>query len=148
MAAMGITYSAGGVVLNGSGQVLVVNQRGNSWSLPKGHIDPGEDALTAARREIYEESGVSELDLVKELGSYEYTRALKDMNLEGFSYDLLDEMEAVIVGDPDTCIKRSRAYFDTGCDQILCLMQPYGIAPDKVMRSIELFGEHVIPAFR
>ena len=70
------------------------------------------------------------------------------MNLEGFSYDLLDDMEAIIVGDPETCIKRSRNYFATGCDQILCLMQPYGIAPDKVMRSIELFGEHVIPAFR
>jgi hypothetical protein len=26
-------------------------------------------------------------------------------------------------------------------------MQPHSIAPDKVMRSIELFGEHVIPAF-
>ena len=37
-----------------------------------------------------------------ELGSYEYTRALKDLNLEGFSYDLLDEMDAIIVGDPDT----------------------------------------------
>jgi len=27
-------------------------------------------------------------------------------------------------------------------------MQPYKIAPDKVMQSIELFGQHVIPAFR
>ena len=32
-------------------QVLVVNQRGLSWSLPKGHIEEGEDALDAARRE-------------------------------------------------------------------------------------------------
>jgi len=27
-------------------------------------------------------------------------------------------------------------------------MQPYDIAPEKVTRSIELFGRHVIPAFR
>jgi hypothetical protein len=27
-------------------------------------------------------------------------------------------------------------------------MNPYAIPPDKVMRSIELFGEHVIPVFR
>jgi hypothetical protein len=27
-------------------------------------------------------------------------------------------------------------------------MNPYRIPPDKVMWSIELFGEHVIPAFR
>ena len=64
------TLSAGGVVLNPKGQVLVVNQFGTSWSLPKGHIDPGEDALAAARREIREESGVKTLRLVKELGAY------------------------------------------------------------------------------
>ena len=27
-------------------------------------------------------------------------------------------------------------------------MNPYNIPPDKVMRSIELFGQHVIPAFQ
>jgi len=68
------TVSAGGVVVNPGGDVLVVNQRGNSWSLPKGHIDPGEDALTAAKREIREESGVGDLTLVADLGSYERAR--------------------------------------------------------------------------
>ncbi len=65
------TQCAGGVVLNSRGLVLVVNSRGKSWSLPKGHIDAGEDPLTAAKREIYEESGVSQLKLIKELGSYQ-----------------------------------------------------------------------------
>lgn len=65
------TKSAGGVVLNDKGEVLVVSQRGKSWSLPKGHIDRGEDALTAAKREIYEESGIRELELIRELGTYE-----------------------------------------------------------------------------
>ena len=65
------THSAGGVVTNGDGQVLVVSQHGTSWSLPKGHIDPGEDALVAAKREIYEESGIRDLELVRELGTYE-----------------------------------------------------------------------------
>jgi 8-oxo-dGTP pyrophosphatase MutT (NUDIX family) len=64
------TESAGGVVLNDQGLVLVVSQHGSSWSLPKGHIDPGEDRLTAARREIYEESGISQIELLGELGSY------------------------------------------------------------------------------
>ena len=65
------TRSAGGVVTNDEGEVLVVSQRGTSWSLPKGHIDPGEDALGAAKREIYEESGIRDLELIRELGSYE-----------------------------------------------------------------------------
>ena len=71
---MKISESAGGVVLNSRGQVLVVSQNGNSWSLPKGHLDPGEDELAAARREIYEESGVRELELVRKLGTYERSR--------------------------------------------------------------------------
>jgi 8-oxo-dGTP pyrophosphatase MutT (NUDIX family) len=65
------TRSAGGVVVNAEGEVLVVSQRGTSWSLPKGHIDPGESALDAARREIYEESGIRDLELIGELGTYE-----------------------------------------------------------------------------
>lgn len=68
------TTSAGGVVVNRRGQVLVVNQRGNSWSLPKGHVDPGETKEAAARREIYEESGLTQLELLGELGSYERAR--------------------------------------------------------------------------
>ena len=65
------TESAGGVVINKNGMVLVVNQRGTSWSLPKGHIEKGEDKITAAVREIKEESGVGNLTLLKELGFYE-----------------------------------------------------------------------------
>lgn len=75
---MNQTQCAGGVVLNSQGLVLVVNSRGKSWSLPKGHIDPGEDPLTAAKREIYEESGVSQLKLIKELGSYQRYRVSLD----------------------------------------------------------------------
>ncbi|MCA1591918.1 MAG: NUDIX domain-containing protein [Acidobacteria bacterium] len=68
------TESAGGIVVNQRGEILVVSQHGTSWSLPKGHIEPGEDKLDAARREIYEESGVTQLELVGELGSYERFR--------------------------------------------------------------------------
>ena len=60
--------------MNAKGEVLVVNQRGNSWSLPKGHIDPGEDALAAAQREIAEESGVTDLAFVKDLGGFQRPR--------------------------------------------------------------------------
>ena len=66
-----IKISAGGVVLNTDNEVLVVNQRRDSWSLPKGHIDEGEQAEAAARREIKEESGIEELFFVKKLGDYE-----------------------------------------------------------------------------
>ena len=68
------TVSAGGVVVNSKGQVLVVSQNGDSWSLPKGHLDSGENAFEAARREILEEAGLRSLQLVRELGSYDRYR--------------------------------------------------------------------------
>ncbi|KKU34334.1 MAG: ADP-ribose pyrophosphatase [Candidatus Uhrbacteria bacterium GW2011_GWE2_46_68] len=72
------TFSAGGVVLNVQGQILVVNQKHNSWSLPKGHIDPGETLIAAAKREIYEESGLCDLVMIRELGTYQRFKIGKD----------------------------------------------------------------------
>jgi 8-oxo-dGTP pyrophosphatase MutT (NUDIX family) len=68
------TQSAGGVVLNPSGMILMVSQHGDSWSLPKGHVEPGETELEAAVREVYEETGVEQLRLIKRLGSYKRYR--------------------------------------------------------------------------
>src|SRR5213079_476125 len=83
----------------------------------------------------------------RELGTYDYTRMLRALNLSDVTFPLLDDMDAVIVGDPETCIRKVKRYREAGCDQLLCLMQPYDIAPDAVTRSIELFGRYVIPAF-
>lgn len=65
-----VTVSAGGVVVNQQGKVLLVNQRGTSWSLPKGHVDLGEEPFDAATREIMEESGVTDLQFLCTLGAY------------------------------------------------------------------------------
>jgi len=68
---MNKTISAGGIVINPRGLILLVNQNDDSWSFPKGHLDTGEDGLTAAKREIYEESGISELELIKKFDNYQ-----------------------------------------------------------------------------
>ena len=64
------THSAGGIVLNRRGQVLVVSQRDKTWSLPKGHMKEGEDPRETARREIIEESGLASVQFVRILKSY------------------------------------------------------------------------------
>src|ERR1700683_2200436 len=65
------TESAGGVILNSKGEVaLVLNGKGAYWGLPKGHLDEGEDSMTAALREIEEETGLTDLTLVKQLPTY------------------------------------------------------------------------------
>lgn len=65
------TRTAGGVVVGPHGKVVVVSQGGRSWSLPKGHIEAGETAMAAALREIAEETGLTQIILKGELGSYE-----------------------------------------------------------------------------
>ena len=62
--------SAGGIVVNPSKKIVLVEQHGNSWSFPKGGVEAGESRLDAAAREIAEETGLSRLTYVEELGSY------------------------------------------------------------------------------
>ncbi len=52
------------------------------------------------------------------------------------------------IGDPDTCVRIIEKYEAAGVDQLICLMQAGRIPHDKIMRSIELFGERIIPRFR
>ena len=71
---MSIFKSAGGVVVGPGNKILVVNQNGNSWSLPKGHLEPGEDEEAAATREIFEESGIQDVKVLEKLGEYDRGR--------------------------------------------------------------------------
>jgi ADP-ribose pyrophosphatase YjhB (NUDIX family) len=65
--------SCGGVVVRKVGDrilVALVTEPGfKEYILPKGHVESGENLEQAARREIAEEAGFTELKLVKSLGS-------------------------------------------------------------------------------
>ena len=56
--------SAGAVVFRRTdrGVRLLVLRAYKNWDFPKGLVDPGEDQLDAARREITEETGISEVE--------------------------------------------------------------------------------------
>ncbi len=71
---MKIRHTGGGVVVGKDGRVVVVSQHGNSWSLPKGGVDPGEDLQQATVREIKEETGISKVSLICRLGTYQRQR--------------------------------------------------------------------------
>ncbi len=64
------TESAGGLIINHQKQVLMVQEFGEYWGLPRGHVKDGESKLEAAKREIYEETGITDLTKIADLGSY------------------------------------------------------------------------------
>lgn len=58
-----IIEAAGGVVYNKSNQILFIYRRG-FWDLPKGKIDKGESKEMAAVREVQEETGINDVELL------------------------------------------------------------------------------------
>jgi 8-oxo-dGTP pyrophosphatase MutT (NUDIX family) len=64
--------AAGGLVRNEQGAYLCIYTRGR-WTLPKGHVEPGEALADAARREVCEETGLPALTLGKKLDHTEHT---------------------------------------------------------------------------
>ncbi len=64
-------HSAGGVVLNEKGELVLITSEFGLTGLPKGRVNQGEDYLEAAKREVYEETGISDLKYIDSLGSYE-----------------------------------------------------------------------------
>ena len=70
------------VVLNKYNKVFVakrIDNQKNFWQMPQGGVDEGENYLTAAYRELEEETSIKNVDLIKELDgliSYELPKNL------------------------------------------------------------------------
>lgn len=67
--------SAGGVVFRrapAGPEILLLQHEGGKWMLPKGTIETGEAPEAVARREVQEESHLSHLRVVGDLGEERY----------------------------------------------------------------------------
>lgn len=62
-------------------------------------------------------------------------------------FEILNDEDMVIIGDPETCKKKMKRYREIGVDRLLCLSQVGRLPHDAVMDSIRLVGRHLIPYF-
>jgi len=93
---------AGGIVRNGDNIALVKMKKFDGWAFPKGTIESSEVSLEAAKREIFEETGIKELSLIKELGIYQ--RSVADgqailLNINMFLFETEQEKICPVEND-------------------------------------------------
>ncbi len=74
--------------------------------------------------------------------------ALAQKIWEEFDADTLADRGVIVAGDPESCIKAAKLHEATGVDQLQFLMATETVGHAKVMESIEMFGKHVLPAFK
>ena len=64
------------IVLNNQNQVFVGKRKdnpGDRWQMPQGGVDKGEDYINAMKRELFEETSIKSIKIVKEVDRiYEY----------------------------------------------------------------------------
>ncbi len=68
--------TAGGIVFRrnekGGVEILLIQDAKDRWTIPKGHIEEGENAQATARREIGEEAGLTNVDMLGWLGKIHF----------------------------------------------------------------------------
>jgi 8-oxo-dGTP pyrophosphatase MutT (NUDIX family) len=74
--------TSGGIVFrrdakSGGIQVLLIQDAKNRWTIPKGHVEPGEEPKATAEREINEETGLQNMKVYSWLGkvNFRYRRS-------------------------------------------------------------------------
>lgn len=84
--------TAGGIIFRhgkkpGEIEFLLIQDAKNRWTIPKGHMEEGESSKETARREIGEETGLTEVDVLNWLGKINF-RYRRQQSLVLISQDI------------------------------------------------------------
>ena len=76
----------GVIILNKNNQVFVAKRKDNQvdrWQIPQGGVNSGESYLSAMKRELFEETSIKSIELLKEIDGF-------------FEYELPDNLVGII----------------------------------------------------
>jgi 8-oxo-dGTP pyrophosphatase MutT (NUDIX family) len=100
--------SSGGVIQNSKGEVLILRRKSEgTWVLPKGRVEPGEDLRQTALREVEEETGLTGVRIIREIGLVRYIFFWKPDNVNYkktvhyFLMKIISEKEPGMKLEPD-----------------------------------------------
>lgn len=112
--------------------------------------DTDEEAQALARDNIFAAQVQAELH-------YEFARYSGEGPVSAHTTASRDALNAKVeslmalnlVGSPETCVRQIQKYRDVmGINYLLCMVDQGAIPHEKVLRSIELLGEKVLPHFK
>jgi alkanesulfonate monooxygenase SsuD/methylene tetrahydromethanopterin reductase-like flavin-dependent oxidoreductase (luciferase family) len=62
-------------------------------------------------------------------------------------YEVLEPLDSAVIGDVETCRRKLRRYAGLGVDRLMCLMQFGALPHERVLSSLRLAGETLLPEF-
>jgi ADP-ribose pyrophosphatase YjhB (NUDIX family) len=149
--------AARGIILKGSKILLLYTKRYNDYSFPGGGVDPEEDLITGLKRELAEETGAKNIEVLSEFGYIDeyrpHYKAEYDL-IHMLSYFYIckidDDFEDVALEDYELANGMSSIWIDIhkaishNKEVIACKEASMGFSIERETLALELIVEELL----